>query len=378
MTDAALPSRREFAERLRQETLACRLERSQFGTSRKVSDDQKERMAELFGADAARLAANKKLLNKRHEAYLAVTSALNRARDCWMDNTVPYPEPGLRLIKREKVEDFDRNMQAIKADLDQARLALELVYQNELIPDARERLGDLFNSSDYPMEISGEFAVAWAFTNVDPPEYLRGISPRLYQQMEERVQARFEEALALTEAAFVEEFTKMVNTLVERLTPSPDGKKRVIKDSSVENLNEFFQKFRSLSIGSNGDLDAIVEEAQRAIRGVDVKALRKDVTVQGQIRATMADLAGRLDALQVDRPTRKITLGDETIEQASEAPPAKCINCGAEITAGSQAVGEATGDASLGETFQGRRLCQSCTSHEHFGQVFPNASAGAA
>jgi hypothetical protein len=239
-------------------------------------------------------------------------------------------------------------------------------------------LGDLFNSSDYPMEISGEFAVAWAFTNVDPPEYLRGISPRLYQQMEERVQARFEEALALTEAAFVEEFTKMVNTLVERLTPSPDGKKRVIKDSSVENLNEFFQKFRSLSIGSNGDLDAIVEEAQRAIRGVDVKALRKDVTVQGQIRATMADLAGRLDALQVDRPTRKITLGDETIEQASEAPPAKCINCGAEITAGSQAVGEATGDASLGETFQGRRLCQSCTSHEHFGQVFPNASAGAA
>jgi hypothetical protein len=196
--------------------------------------------------------------------------------------------------------------------------------------------------------------------------------------MEERVQARFEEALALTEAAFVEEFTKMVNTLVERLTPSPDGKKRVIKDSSVENLNEFFQKFRSLSIGSNGDLDAIVEEAQRAIRGVDVKALRKDVTVQGQIRATMADLAGRLDALQVDRPTRKITLGDETIEQASEAPPAKCINCGAEITAGSQAVGEATGDASLGETFQGRRLCQSCTSHEHFGQVFPNASAGAA
>lgn len=319
MTDAALPSRREFAERLRQETLAVRLERSQFGTSRKVNDQQRERMAQLFGADAGRIAANKKLLNKRHDAYLAVTSALNRARDCWMDNTVPYPEPGLRLIKRDKVESFDAAMQAIKADLTAARLALELVYQNELIPDARERLGDLFNAADYPMEISGEFEVNWGFSNVDPPEYLRNISPRLYQQMEERVQARFEEALAQTEAAFVDEFTKLVENLVERLTPSPDGKRRVIKDANIENLNSWFEQFRSLNIGSNSELDSLVDQAQRAIRGVDVKALRKDVTVQGQIRATMAEIANRLEGLQVDRPSRKITLGDEMISGSEEA-----------------------------------------------------------
>ena len=320
MTDAA-PSRREFAQRLREETMACRLERSQFGTSRKVNDEQKGRMAELFGADASRLAANKKLLNKRHDAYLAVTSALNRARDCWMDNTVPYPEPGLRLIKRDRVEAFDTAMRAIKADLDAAKLELERVYTDELIPDARERLGSLFNVADYPMEISGEFDVAWGFSNVEPAEYLREISPRLYEAEQERVRARFEEAIALTEAAFVEELSQMVSRLVDRLTPQPDGKKQVITESSVENLNGFFDRFRTLNIGSNADLDRIVDEALRIVKGVDVKNLRKDVTAQGSIRSSMQELARQLDGMVVDRPKRKITLGEETVGPQDDAPP---------------------------------------------------------
>lgn len=311
------PSRREFAERLRQETLAVRLERSQFGTSRKVSEEQKSRMAEIFGADSGRIAANKKLLNKRHEAYLAVTSALNSARTCWMDSTVPYPEPGLRLIKRDRVESFDSQMRAIKAELTAARDSLEQVYRDELIADARERLGDLFNAGDYPMEISSEFDVSWGFSNVDPPEYLRTISPKLYEQEQERVRARFEEAIALTEAAFMDEFAKMVGHLVDCLTPKPDGKAKVFRDSAMENLGEFFQRFKSLDIGSNQELDALVDQAQRAVRGVDVKALRKDVTAQGQIRAAFAELSGQLDALQVDKPKRKITLGDD--EPAGEA-----------------------------------------------------------
>jgi hypothetical protein len=68
-----------------------------------------------------------------------------------------------------------------------------------------------------------------------------------------------------------------------------------------------------LNIGSNEDLDRLVDEAQRIVKGVDVKALRKDVTAQGSVRHAMADVAKQLDSLIVDRPQRRITLGDETI-----------------------------------------------------------------
>src|SRR3990167_5978427 len=98
------PSRREVAERLHAEAIGVKLERSQFGVSRKVSAEQKDQIANLFGADSQRLSAGKKLLNKKHEAYQAVTALLNQARELWLNSTLPYPEDGVRLIRRNRVQ----------------------------------------------------------------------------------------------------------------------------------------------------------------------------------------------------------------------------------------------------------------------------------
>lgn len=318
---AAAPSRREIAQRLRAEAVGCKLERSQFGCQRKLSADQKNQIANLFGAEAERLSAGKKLLNKRHEAYLRVTNLLNRAKELWLDNTLPYPEPGVRLIRRDRVEDFEGSMRAISAELQDAAAALERIYHDELIPDARERLGDLFNSGDYPMEIASEFSITVSWPNVEPGEYLREISPRLYEQEQDRIRARFEEAIALAEQAFTDEFAKAVQHLVERLTPGPDGKAKVFRDTALENLQGFFERFRSLNVGSNAALDDLVEQAQAAVRGIDPKALRTDVHARDSIRDAMQNLGQQLDGLLVDRPKRKITLEDEVATEGEQQAP---------------------------------------------------------
>ena len=310
MTDNA-PTRREIAERLRREAVGVSLERSQFGVSRKLSNDQKEEIANLFDAEAHRLSAGKKLLNKRHKKYLRVTSALNRARDCWMDSTLPYPDPGIRLIRRDRVQDFDERMTAIRSELRAAAVELEMVYRSELIPEARETLGDVFDANDYPAEIAGEFDVQWGFPNVEPGEYLRQISPKLYEQEQERVRARFEEAISQAEQAFASEFANAVQHLVDRLTPGADGKEKTFKDTTVANLVEFFNRFGQLDVGSNVALTTLVEEAKAVVQGVDAKNLRKDATARGAIRESMQQLCTKLDAMIVARPKRKITLADE-------------------------------------------------------------------
>lgn len=288
--------------------MAVRLDRSQFGSSRKVNSEQKDQIAGLFDAESDRLSAGKKLLNKRHPAYLQVTALLNRAREVWITSTLPYPEAGMRLIRRSAVEDFVAKMQTIRAQLQAAVSELEAVYQSELIPDARQRLGRLFNASDYPLELRGEFDVQWSFASVDPPEYLRNISPKLYEAEQERVRARFSEAVALAEQAFMEEFAKAVANLTERLTPGPDGKAKVFRDSAIGNLDEFFSRFSALNIGSNPDLDALVEQAKNSIKGVDAGILRTDVSARDEIRAAMQEMTKQLDAMQIDRPKRKIVL----------------------------------------------------------------------
>ena len=51
-------------------------------------------------------------------------------------------------------------------------------------------LGSLYNPADYPATLVGLFGVSWDYPNIEPPDYLLGLSPDLYRQEQERVQAR--------------------------------------------------------------------------------------------------------------------------------------------------------------------------------------------
>ena len=171
---------------------------------------------------------------------------------------------------------------------------------------ARQRLGRLFNSADYPESLDGLFDVSWDFPNVEPPDYLRQLSPELYRQESQRVAARFDEAIRLAEEAFTGELAKLVSHLGERLSGQEDGKPKVFRDSAVENLQEFFQRFRSLNVGSSQQLDELVDQAQRVVSGVDPQALRTNVVLRQEVATQLAAVGSVLDGLMVDRPRRNI------------------------------------------------------------------------
>jgi len=78
-------------------------------------------------------------------------------------------------------------------------------------------------------------------------------------QESQRVQDRFGEAVRLAEQAFTTELAKLVSHLSERLSGQADGKVKIFRDSAVENLTEFFQRFRQLNVRSNEQLDCPAE-----------------------------------------------------------------------------------------------------------------------
>src|SRR5690606_32316764 len=109
----------------------------------------------------------------------------------------------------------------------------------ELQASARRQLGRLFALSDYPPSLREEFGMSWEFPSVDPPEYLRRLSPALYREEAARVAARFDEAARLAEQMFLAELNDLVTHLSERLSGQVDGKPKIFRDSAVENLQEF-------------------------------------------------------------------------------------------------------------------------------------------
>ncbi len=132
------------AERLRTTMAACRLQYTWFGTRKTLTPEQRARAADTFDADAPFLSAFKKLIETKHPAFRAVTAIRTKITETWRSLSLPFPEPGVRLIKLEQVEGFDRQMADFRAELDDAGANLDRQY-GELKQAARERLGSLYN-----------------------------------------------------------------------------------------------------------------------------------------------------------------------------------------------------------------------------------------
>ena len=152
----------------------------------------------------------------------------------------------------------------------------------------------------------GLFAVEIDFPSVEAPAYLQQLNPQLYEEECRRVQSRFDEAVRLAEEAFTAELAKLVSHLTERLSGTDNGKPKTFRDSAVENLTEFFQRFRELNVRSSEQLDQLVGQAQRVIRGVQPQDLRDNAGLRQHVATEMSRVQSVLDGLLVDKPRRNI------------------------------------------------------------------------
>ena len=293
------------ARRLRTTMAAVRLAFTWFGTRKTLTAEQKNQAADTFGAEGQFLSAGKKLLDTSHPAFKAVTGVRNRILSLWKGLSLPYPEPGIRLIRQDDIQPFTVQLTTLKAELEEAVWRLDEHFA-ELKSAARQRLGRLFNSDDYPQSLRGLFDVSWDFPSVEPPDYLRQLSPELYRQESQRVAARFDEAVRLAEEAFTSELAKLVSHLTERLSGQEDGKPKIFRDSAVENLQEFFGRFRTLNVGSSEQLDQLVGQVQGVLRGVEPQELRDQQSLRQQVATELSGVQSVLDGLMVDRPRRNI------------------------------------------------------------------------
>ena len=303
--DVSIDSEHDSSQRLRNESAAVRLSFNWFGTSKSLSPQQKALAADTFGAEGKYLSAGKKLLDTSHPAFRQVTSIRGRALSLWKGMTLPFPEPGIRLIRRDRINAFTEQMDELQRELSRAVRVLDDHY-DELRRSAQQRLGSLYSPSDYPSSLEGMFAISWDFPSVEPPDYLRQLSPSLYRRECERVQARFDHAVALAEQAFTEELHRLVSHLRERLSGSEDGKPKVFRDSAVGNLTEFFQRFRELNLHSDRQLDELVDHCQSVVRGIEPQRLRDNLGIREHVAEELQQVQTVLDDLLVDRPRRNI------------------------------------------------------------------------
>lgn len=307
---ASSAEKRDFAAELRKQTVACRLRREKLGTRKALTREQIKTAAGEFDADAKFLSASKRLLDTKDPAYKAVTTTIRRAVSFWKSLSTPYPEPGVRLIRKDRVELFNSKLTELAAELNQKVADLQERYA-ALRMLAQDKLGELFDSSDYPNRIDGEFSLDWDFPPIDAPEHLKQLHPELYARECERVKSRFEEAVRLTEQALAAKFAELVSHLADRLKGDVDGKPKTFQKSSIDNLKSFFDEFRNLDLGSSGQLQKLVDQAQKCVGGLSADDVRTNDALRTKLGSELSQIQSAMDGLMVSKPSRAIDLNEE-------------------------------------------------------------------
>jgi hypothetical protein len=158
--EVAGPSTANHSSRLRATMAAVRVAFTWFGVRKTFTVEQRSQAADTFGTEGEFLSAGKKLLDTRHPAFKAVTAVRGRMLSFWKGTSLPYPEPGIRLIRQDDIGSFDVQMTTLRGELNEAVMQLDEHY-GELRAAARQRLGRLFNAADYPESLRGLFVAAW-------------------------------------------------------------------------------------------------------------------------------------------------------------------------------------------------------------------------
>ena len=301
--------------RLRENFSACRLQFKWLGTSKALSADQKSQAADSFGADVESISAGKRLIDVKHDAWKGLTSIKSQATKYWKENSLPYPETGIRLIRQDRIEDFDATFEDYRAQLEAGVRMFDEQFA-EIKEAARIRLGSLFDATDYPSSLENEFRIDWCFPSVNPPDWMKRLNPEVYAEQARRVAQRFDEAVQLAESAFIEELDKLVNHLAERLGGDDGGRPRIFRDSAVTNMGDFLTRFRELNIRSNEQLDELVGRCESLMRGVQPQSLRDNDGLRRSLSTNLASVQSSLDQLIVDSPRRRILRPNRSTDQA--------------------------------------------------------------
>jgi len=296
----------DSAQTLSQTFAAIRLTLRWMGITRSLTAQQKEDLGGRDAVDVAMISASRKILDPAHPAMKRINSIRTKIRKVWMESSLPYVETGIRLIPRKDIRGFHDRMTRLKQELVQASRELESDFEH-LRRDAERRLGHLFDPADYPDSVEGLFALDWSVMEVQPPQYLMRLDPQLYRLEEERVKARFQEAVEMAEQAFLTEFSGLVNHLAERLSEGEHGEKKVFRDTAVDNLKGFMERFRNLNVTNNGDLDRLVNQVQDLLAGITPQHLRTRSGWRHAIATNLSTVQTQLDGMMINRPRRRIT-----------------------------------------------------------------------
>ena len=267
-------------------------------TARKLDRSTTDELVSNKHAQAKGAArVNKNLFAGRSELEV-VGQHVTETRSFVYDNTLPWSDSGIRLLPSAKFMEFNAKLQQAEDKFYGLVTEFVTVYPS-LITAQAMALGDMFNRNDYPnpndiehrfnfnvnympVPASGDFRVD---IGNDAQEELR---KKLSSLADERV----EYAMKDIKGRLLEHLKRMSDRLSIDYV-SGEAKPRKFHDSLLDGAHDLCDLASSLNIINDPQLDDARKALKKAIGGIDVKDLRKDVGARNDVKTQVDDILSK-------------------------------------------------------------------------------------
>lgn len=174
------------------------------------------------------------------------------------------------------------------------------------VQESEKLLGDQFNASDYPSKdtVKSYFTFEWSYEKFGINEKLEEMSKEAAERQETQFRRTINDAGIACEQLIAEQFLQLVNNFAEKLEPTgelnKDGseKKRIIRDSLLGKITQFYADLPYRNITANPELELAGNEVRDMLSGKTVDEVRDDEALREDLRKGFANVKTILEGVK--------------------------------------------------------------------------------
>ena len=247
-------------------------------------------------ADNGTASVNKKLLGNCDE-LTAIQKFVANARNIHYSMTMPWSDLGLRLLPTAQYFKYHQQMTDLQNEFE---LMVDTFCNNYTweVSRAQARIGSLFRADEYPSEdsIRSKFSFDIAYMPVAPC-FVTDIGDEAYALLQEGYEELLDRELTNAMNDVWQRTYKALSNMSERLDYSGDAKKKVFRDSLVENVLDMVELLNVCNVSGDSQMSAMALKLDDALRGVTPDGLRNNETFRAETKRVVDDVIKSLPSL---------------------------------------------------------------------------------
>jgi hypothetical protein len=261
-----------------------------------------ESAAKACNTEAAFLDAHKHIIDKAQ--FKAITRAANKIRTRHYELTIPWNHEGMSLLPSKVFWQYTQEMRAL-TDAFYTTVDNFLRHYEIYKADAKLRLGDLYEESDYPSldRLRSSFRVDFSYYPVPSADHF---VVTIEAEELAAIKAGIQIELETNERQATQHLWDKVYELVSRAYLTLSDSDKIFKESLVDNLTQYVELIPALNVLNDKVLNRVIEMIKQDLCGYSADTLRFDKDTRAKVASKALTIRNYMEK-QNDRSNRSST-----------------------------------------------------------------------